>query len=140
MSIINKLRKNKEAVYKFITLPVMIGEDEEELTFRVRAVPVGELLQHVKGLPRLFQNIEGLPESEDEISAENLEDFYEFLSERLDVFEELVCMAVELQDEDSYIPFVREAGDDELEPSMLGVNTVSMLAQEVITNFRQAVR
>lgn len=125
--------KFKEGMKK----PVEVTIESDEygtMEFRVKSITLGEVMNYSKTYPSLQSVMQGvnLEEEDADLRTEK------FLS-LLEAFNIIVALGVEYKDEDEWVAFDMEPGDEAITPGkVLPNNVVIELGTLVIKNFRIA--
>ena len=125
--------KFKEGMKK----PLIVEFESEEyglMEFRVNTITLGEIMNYSKTYPSLQSIMQGanLEEEDADLRTEK------FLG-LLEAFNILVTLGVEYKDEDEWVAFDLEPGDDAITPGKVLPNNIVMeLGTLLIKNFRIA--
>jgi hypothetical protein len=104
------------------------------MQFRVNTITLGEVLNHSKTYPSLNAIMQGVNLEEDDAELRT----EKFLS-MLEAFNVIVALGVQYKDEDEWVSFDLEPGDDAITPGKVLPNNIVMdLGTLVIKNFRIA--
>lgn len=130
MSLKQKFKENMKK-----PLEVEFESDQYGLMeFRVNSITLGEVLNYSKSYPSLNAVMQGVNLEEDDAELRT-----EKFMQMLEAFNIIVTLGVQYKDEDEWVSFDLEPGDDAITPGKVLPNNIVMeLGTLVIKNFRIA--
>lgn len=117
--------------------PIEVEYESEQyglMQFRVNTVTLGEIMNHSKTYPSLQSIMQGVNLEEDDAELRT-----EKFVTMLEAFNILVALGVEYKNDDEWVAFDLEPGDDAITPGKVLPNNIVMeLGTLLIKNFRIA--